>query len=47
MPCGLANQIVACHWLSMGLELESPTSGGMEKNLRKFEEITNRKKSWQ
>jgi hypothetical protein len=49
MPVEVANGIIALHWLAQGIELTS--NGKSERDKAEiesaFEEITNRKKSWQ
>jgi hypothetical protein len=47
MPVGLAHQLMACHWLSLGMEIESPTASDMTSNLETFNELSNREHSWQ
>lgn len=47
MPASLANQILACHWLDLGLELESPNATTSEDVKTRLNELSKRAKSWQ
>jgi hypothetical protein len=38
---------MACHWLSLGLEIESLSECSATDHLDAFRELTNREHSWQ
>lgn len=48
LPASLGNQLMACHWLSMGLEIESPTESikATKEIEKRFKELSNRKHEW-
>jgi hypothetical protein len=47
MPVGLAHQLMACHWLSLGMEIEATAAADLTDHLGTFEQLCNREHSWQ
>jgi hypothetical protein len=46
LPAALGNQILACHWLANGVEIEPLTGSQAASAKTTFDEITNREHSW-
>jgi hypothetical protein len=46
LPAALGNQILACHWLANGVEIEPLTGSQVANAKTTFDEITNREHSW-
>ena len=46
IPAALGNQLMACHWMSLGVEIEPIMKSATAPTKQDFDALTNRQKSW-